>query len=91
MRTQGRILRVSKQQIEKRIEKLKKRMNKLYVEVMAAERALQLFAPLTQQEVDAAKDKETQLREQIVAEVSKVQQEKPEQPTGEVPPVVQGE
>lgn len=42
-RTRGRGMQLSKERIEKDLIKLKKRMNNLYVEVMARERALELF------------------------------------------------
>lgn len=73
-RSLSRGLRFSKIQIEKRRDKLKRRMNNLYLELMDCEKALQLFEPVTKEE----KIKETglgqELHQKIIDKIEKLEE-----------------
>lgn len=72
-RSLNRGLRISRERIEKDLEKLKKRMNKLYQEVLAREDALKYMNSLTQTESVTGSAKEAALREEIVKEIDKTE------------------
>lgn len=72
-RSLNRGLRISRERIEKDLEKLKKRMNKLYQEVLAREDALKYMNSLTQTESVTELAKEAALREEIVKEIDKTE------------------
>jgi len=74
-RSRNRILKFSRQQIERRIERLKRRMNKFYQEILACEQALKYFEIPTTVEIEEAKAKEQLLRQQIVAAIEETKEE----------------
>lgn len=76
-RSVGRGIKLSKERIEKDLVKLKRRMNQLYVEVMARERALELFATRTDERTleEATNEIESQSTEKsglMLADIKKV-------------------
>lgn len=89
MRNLNRGLRFSREQLIKENEKDKKRMNKIYQNILAREDAIKHLTPFTPEEAANAKAKEEKLKEQVVQEMEKLEQEPV--PIGEVPPFVQNE
>lgn len=58
-------IRISREKIEKDIEKLKKRLNKIYQEILARQDALTYMTSLTQAEAATVVVKEAALRAEI--------------------------
>lgn len=76
-RSVSRGMKLSKEKIEKDLIKLKRRMNQLYVEVMARERALELFAVRDDSRTleEAVIQEESLLRTEVVKEIEVIQSE----------------